>query len=85
MDGNTCEEMGEEFQGTMEQYERYLICREQALMELPADATREEIEDRIADFQSEYDLVHEPEMSSRRLDQPKSLKRSGPRRSARRR
>src|SRR6267378_2776323 len=57
LEGKTSEEMGEEFQGTMAEYERHLICREQALMELPADATEEEIEDRISDFEAVYDLV----------------------------
>ncbi len=59
LEGKTSEEMGEVFQGTMAEYERYLICREQALMELSADATTEEIEDLISDFEAVYDLVYD--------------------------
>ena len=56
LDGKTSEEMGEEFQGTMAEYERYLICRDQALRELPADATLEDLEDLTSDFEQQYDL-----------------------------
>ena len=70
LDGKTSEEMGQEFQGTMAEYERYLLCRDQALRELPADATVEEIENVISDLVCEYTWMDEAFRPSLKLERP---------------